>query len=94
VDPPKPSEIISKTTVSKDSSKPMNPPNVQSSIIATSVTKDKVSHVNKEKTIIKDNKTTSKDKTGFVLPTPKPVATKPGINLPKYSYYVFFTNCS
>ena len=80
VDPLK-AENISKTTVSTDSNKSTNTSNVLSSILpnTTSVMKEKVSHAVKEKTTVKDNKTTSKDKTGFMLPTPKPPTTKPGI---------------
>ncbi len=74
---PKPPENILKSTESTDSSKPTNSSDVLPSIIPTPVVK--VSHTTKEKTIIKDNKTTSRDKTGFVLPTPKPIVTKPGI---------------
>ena len=72
-----PSENISKTAASTDSNKLTNTSDVLSILPNTgSLGKDKVS--SKEKTIVKESKTTSKDKTGFVLPNPKPAATKPG----------------
>ena len=87
VDPPKP-ENISKSTVSTDSDTPTNSSNVLSSILpsTTPVVKEKVSQVLKEKTTVKDNKITSKDKAGFMLPMPKPSTTKPGIFLSIYHH--------
>jgi hypothetical protein len=78
LEPPKPADIILKTTVSTDSNKQQNS-DVLSSILPPPMVKDKVPHTTKEKTIVKDIKTTLKDKTGFVLPTPKPTTTKSGM---------------
>ena len=84
-DPPKLAENISKTTVSADSIEPkysgldviskiLTPPEVPSRVKEKPVVKE-------SKTTLKDKdtKTTLKDKTGFVLPTPKPTTTKPGM---------------
>lgn len=85
------SENISKTAVSTNNSgkqtsssgkqanitgKQTNPSDILATILPSSSSSVRVA--SKEKIVGKESKSISKDKTGFVLPTPKPPTTKPG----------------